>query len=67
MPLVSILVPVYNREHLIARTLKSALAQTLASSGLVSPVLLIIGSVVTLHADLYPLIEKARQGVMETA
>jgi hypothetical protein len=30
-------------------------------------VLLIIGSVVTLHADLYPLIEKARQGVMETA
>ena len=51
----------------VVTTTLGALAQTLASSGLVSPVLLIIGSVVTLHADLYPLIEKARQGVMETA
>lgn len=28
MPIASILIPVYNREHLIARTLQSALAQT---------------------------------------
>ena len=35
--------------------------------GFSSPSLIVIGSVVTLHADLYPLIEKARQGVMETA
>ena len=30
-------------------------------------VLLIIGSVVTLHADLYPLIEQAKRGMVEAA
>ena len=51
----------------VVTTTLGALAQTLAGSGLESPVLLIIGSVVTLHGDLYPLIEQAKRGMPEMA
>lgn len=48
------------QQQVVLSTL-AGLEATLASSGLASPVLLIIGSVVTLHAELYPLIAQARQ------
>lgn len=51
----------------VLTTTLGALAEALQGSGLVSPVLLIIGSVVTLHADLYPLIEQAKRGMVEAA